>query len=63
MRRQSLGGAISIMRDGSHLFAKGKQFVYMRGLCLLEAFESLIAAVLGSSHTFVHRFQLVSIFG
>ena len=50
MRRQSLGGTIPIMRDDGHLLAKGKQLVYMRGVCLFEAidvevepFESLVA--------------------
>jgi hypothetical protein len=63
MRFQLVCQAIPIMHDGGHLLAKGKQLVYMRGLCLFEVFESLVAAVLGSGQTFVHRFQLVPIFG
>jgi hypothetical protein len=45
VRRQSLDGAIPVMRDDGHLLTKGKQLVYMRGLCLFELFEGLIALV------------------
>src|SRR5919205_2349310 len=51
VRCQGLGGTVPIMRDDGHLLAKSKQFVHMRGLCLFEPFEGLIAVVLGSGRT------------
>jgi hypothetical protein len=45
VRRQSLGGTIPVIHDDGYLLTKGKQLVHMRGLCLFEAFEGLIALV------------------
>ena len=51
MRRQSLGGTIPIMRDDGHLLTQGKQFVYMRGLCLFELFERTVVLTLYALRT------------
>ena len=70
MCRQGFDGAVSIALGFCELVPHGHQLSAVLDLHPVEAvdvevesFESLIAVVLGSSRTFVHRFQLVSIVG